>query len=44
MVAAFATLKEAITEEDTVEGLRSAVIDGIDAVISKLLSEVNHNE
>jgi hypothetical protein len=36
LIDTFTTIKSAITEETTVEGLRSSVVSGLDAVIQKL--------
>ena len=36
LIDTFATIKSAISQEDTVEGLRSSVLSGLDAVIAKL--------
>ena len=36
LIDTFTTIKSAITEESTVEGLRTSVINGLDAVLAKL--------
>jgi hypothetical protein len=36
LIDTFSTIKSAITEETTVEGLRTAVVSGLDKVLAKL--------